>query len=97
MGVGQERMEKYLGSGQGPNRAVQPLVTVVKSKWLRIVNEVVLTCFGILCGIRLKIMRKTMNISVLTAGTRTDHLENTSVTMLPLFVIHINHLEIMHF
>jgi hypothetical protein len=26
--VGQEEMEKYLGSGQGPNWAVEPLVVV---------------------------------------------------------------------
>jgi hypothetical protein len=28
-GVGQEVMEKYFGSGQGPNWAVAPLVVVV--------------------------------------------------------------------
>jgi hypothetical protein len=30
-GVGQEGMEKYLASSQGPNWAVEPLVVVVNS------------------------------------------------------------------
>jgi hypothetical protein len=48
VGVGQLAMEKCLGSGQGLNWAVHPLVIVVSSEWLRTANEVVLTRFGML-------------------------------------------------
>jgi hypothetical protein len=31
-GVGQEGMEKYLGSSQGPNWAIEPLVVALESR-----------------------------------------------------------------
>jgi hypothetical protein len=49
-GAGQEKMEKCLGSGQGPNWAVEPLVSVlippVNMNWEQTVNRCVNTIGG---------------------------------------------------